>query len=419
MSQFVFVPRPPRRFRSLAVVVGLVAAAAGTTLAALPASAHGFESTVYVDAVAADTGDLRADIYLEYDLLVVSAAENQDDPGLFNEGMDLFETGDEAIAMNAHADTVRDYVQERFQVTFGGEACSPVPVGEITMDVRDDVPYALLVLDFACAAGSADSPTYEVTSTLFPDVEDYVTDTKTIVTYDLDGRSGSAALDSSDPTFSTGQAWHERFLEFFLLGAEHLAAGPDHLLFLLALIVGSRRLRDVVLAATAFTVAHSLTFVIAALNLVAVPAAVVEPIIALSIAVVAAWPLWINRRRSRLVPGPAGTAGGRSSPGRWAIARAEQGRLAVVFCFGLVHGLGFAGALGIDEAWSWTLLWSLLVFNVGIEVVQLAIIACVFPLLSLLRRRMPRVGVIATVMVSGAVAAFGLVWFAERIFALA
>ncbi|TFD56127.1 HupE/UreJ family protein [Cryobacterium frigoriphilum] len=406
--------RAPRRVSLLPVLLGLVAAAASVALTVAPASAHGFESTVYVDASATASGQIRTDVYLEYDLLVVSAAENQNDPGLFDDGMALFETGDEAIAMNDHADTVLDYVEERLLVASAGAACVPTPVGDITVDLRDDVPYALLVLDFACAAGSGEELSYELTSSLFPDAEDYVTDTKTIVTYELDGQSGSAALDSSHTTFSTGQAWHERFVEFFLLGAEHLAAGPDHLLFLLALIVGSRRLRDVVLAATTFTVAHSLTFVIAALNLIAVPDSIVEPIIALSIAVVAAWPLWINRRRSRL----SGTV--RAAPaGPWALGRAEWVRLAVVFGFGLVHGLGFAGALGIDEAWSWTLLWSLLVFNVGIEAVQLLIIAVVFPLLIVMRRRSPRLGTWITVLVSAAVAAFGLVWFAERLIALA
>jgi hypothetical protein len=86
-----------------------------------------------------------------------------------------------------------------------------------------------------------------------------------------------------------------------------------------------------------------------------------------------------------------------------------------VFGFGLVHGLGFAGALGIQEAWSWTLLWSLLVFNVGIEAVQLGIIAVVFPLLLLLRRRAPLAGLWVGVAVAAVVTVMGLVWFFERI----
>lgn len=122
-------------------------------------------------------------------------------------------------------------------------------------------------------------------------------DVKTIVTYDVDGRSGSAALDAEHDSFSVGQGWAQRFWEFFRLGAEHLLFGIDHVLFLLALIAGSRRLREIVLVATSFTVAHSVTFVLAALGLVEVPGDVVEPIIALSIAVVAGWYLWRLWRR--------------------------------------------------------------------------------------------------------------------------
>lgn len=95
--------------------------------------------------------------------------------------------------------------------------------------------------------------------------------------------------------------------------------------------------------------------------------------------------------------------------------RAGWTRLGVVFCFGLVHGLGFAGALGIDQAWSWTLLWSLLVFNVGIEGVQLAIIAIVFPLLTLVRHRAPTAGLWTTGAISAGVAVMGLVWFVQRV----
>jgi hypothetical protein len=86
-----------------------------------------------------------------------------------------------------------------------------------------------------------------------------------------------------------------------------------------------------------------------------------------------------------------------------------------VFCFGLVHGLGFASALGIDQPWSWTLLWSLLFFNMGIEFVQLLIILAVFPILTLLRRRTPALGRWVTGAIAAGVATFGLLWFFERI----
>ncbi|MFC7649552.1 HupE/UreJ family protein [Streptosporangium lutulentum] len=296
---------------------------------------------------------------------------------------------------------------KRFGVTTGGKACAPVQDGDFTMEQREGVPYALLVLDYRCPESTG---AHEVRGALFPDSEGYVRDSKAVVTYDLDLKSGSAALDAQHRSFSTQQSWAERFWEFFRLGAEHLLTGIDHILFLLALIAGSRRLREIVLAATTFTLAHSVTFILAALGLVEVPASFVEPVIALSIAVVAGWHLWrIWRRRSHA------TDLEETGHGRLGLDRAGWTRLAVVFCFGLVHGLGFAAALGIDQALSWTLLWSLLVFNVGIEAVQLTIIILVFPLLALLRHRRPVAGLWTTGAIAAGVAVMGLVWFVQRV----
>ncbi|MEU8253511.1 HupE/UreJ family protein [Micromonospora inaquosa] len=379
-------------------------------LAAEPASAHGFSSTVYAKIAAGDEGHIRTAVELEYDLLIVSAADAGDDDPLFQAGTAAFEAGDtaaQAAALKSHASTVLRYVSDRFSVNSRGAACQPTQVGDATIGDREGVPYANLQLDWTCPERVDE---HVVRSNLFPDDEDYVKGTKTIVTYEIDGRSGSAALDAANPSFSTAQAWYQRFGEFFLLGAEHLLGGIDHILFLLALIAGSRRLREIVLAATSFTLAHSVTFMLAALGLVEVPGAVVEPIIALSIAVVAGWHLWGIWRR-----GAHATDLEAAGHGHFSLDRAGWIRLGVVFCFGLVHGLGFAGALGIDEAWSWTLLWSLLVFNIGIEVVQLTIIALVFPLLFVLRRRAPKAGLWATGAVSAGVSIMGLIWFVQRI----
>ncbi|MFF0257155.1 HupE/UreJ family protein [Micromonospora zamorensis] len=399
------------RVRRTVIVAAVgIAAAVIPFLGAGTASAHGFSSTVYAKISAGDEGHIRTALELEYDLLVVSAADSADADPLFQAGTAAFEAGDptaQATALKSHASTVLAYVADRFSVTSGSAACRPTEVGDASIGEREGVPYADLLLDWTCPEQVDE---HEVRSGLFPDGEGYVKGTKTIVTYEIDGRSGSAALDADHPTFSTGQAWYQRFGEFFLLGAEHLLSGIDHILFLLALIAGSRRLREIVLAATSFTLAHSVTFMLAALGLVEVPATIVEPVIALSIAVVAGWHLWgIWRRGAHAAD--LETAG----DGHLSLDRAGWIRLGVVFCFGLVHGLGFAGALGIDEAWSWTLLWSLLVFNVGIEVVQLSIIAVVFPLLLVLRRRAPRAGIWATGVVSAAVSIMGLVWFVQRV----
>ncbi|MFK0169550.1 HupE/UreJ family protein [Streptomyces sp. NPDC090306] len=379
---------------------------------AQPAAAHGFSSTVYAHVTGDGNGPLRTQLKLEYDLLVVSAADAGHDDALFRAGTAAFDAQDDAAqaaALTAHTRSVVDYVTGRLTVTAGGEACVPSRRGGFRTTTADGVPYAVLTLDWAC--GGHDGDDHVVRAGLFPDSEGYVKGTKTIVTYAVGGHDGSAALDAARPSFSVGQSWTTRFWEFFRLGAEHLLTGIDHILFLLALIAGSRRPREIVLAATSFTLAHSVTFLLAALGLVDVPSRVVEPVIALSIAVVAAWHLWRLRELGTRVYDLQVP----DEDGRFGLDRAGRLRLAVVFCFGLVHGLGFAGALGIDAAWSWTLLWSLLVFNVGIETVQLGIVAAVFPLLMLLRRRHPRAGLWATGTIAAGVTAMGLVWFVQRL----
>jgi hypothetical protein len=393
-----------------AVAVAVLLSAVAVLLGAVPALAHGFSSTAYADLTSPGNGHVRTELRLEYDLLVVSAADYVKDDPLYQAGTAAFQTGDaaaQAAALDAHADSVVAYVTEHFAVTAEGKACTPARQGGFRIEQREGVPYALMVLDYRCPQSAGG---HEVRSELFPDSEGYVRGSKTIVTYHLDLKSGSAALDAQHRSFSTQQSWTQRFWQFFRLGAEHLLTGVDHILFLLALIAGSRRLREIVLAATSFTLAHSVTFILATLGLVRVPASFVEPVIALSIAVVAGWHLWrIWRRRSHATDlETAGHSHLSLDPAGWT-------RLAVVFCFGLVHGLGFAAALGIERAWSWTLLWSLLVFNVGIEVVQLATIVVAFPLLALLRHREPVAGLWTTGAIAAGVSVMGLVWFAQRV----
>ncbi|MFH8249070.1 HupE/UreJ family protein [Microbacterium sp. B2969] len=394
--------------RVVLALSALVAALTATTFLSAPALAHGFSSVVYVDASESGDDTVRTTIDLEYDLLVVSVAENEGAPTFFDDGMDAFDYGDEteqAAALQAHADEIVSYVTKRFAVSSAAATCEPEPSDDIALTSHDDVPYAAVTLDWRCEPAAA----HEFRSTLFPDEESYVQGTITILEYDVDGRSGSASLTSDAPTFSTDQPVIERFGNFFVLGAEHLLFGIDHILFLLALIVGSRRLRDVVLAATAFTVAHSVTFIMAALGVVTVPAALVEPAIALSIAVVAIWYLWRVWRERK---DPLAEVKRASKTG---FDTADWARLLVVFLFGLMHGLGFASALGIDEPFSWPLLGSLLVFNVGIEAVQLTSILTIFPILMLLRRRTPKTGLLVGVLVASAVAVMGLIWFVQRV----
>lgn len=395
--------------RKISVLLGPLAVLFLLLVPLARADAHGFSSVVYADVTAPSAGHVRVDLELEYDLMLYSVADTQDDDALVKAGQPAWDAADfdgMAKAVEDHEDSVLAYVDDRFGVAVDGTACRPTPAGDYRVDMRD-VPYLHVVLDYACPETAR---AHEIHSTLFPDDEGYVTGTKTIVTYDLDFVDGSAALDSSQTSFSTDQSTAERFWEFFKLGVEHLLTGIDHLLFLLALIAGSRRLREIVLAATTFTLAHSVTLMLAAFGVVAVSPSVVEPIIALSIAVVAAWHLWrLATQREHALDLDV------SSDSHFALDRAGWIRLAVVFCFGLVHGLGFAGALGIQQAWSWSLLWSLVVFNLGIEAVQLSLIVLLFPMFALLRRKAPTADLVVTGAIAATVTVFGLVWFVQRL----
>lgn len=146
---------------------------------------------------------------------------------------------------------------------------------------------------------------------------------------------------------------------FLPLGVQHILEGWDHLLFLLALVLPGGSFGNLVRIVTAFTVAHSITLGAAALELVSVPAAPVEALIALSIGWVAAENLARVKPMSR----------------RWAVA----------FAFGLVHGFGFANVLREIGLPRDALLSSLLWFNVGIEIGQLLVVLLLVPALAWLR----------------------------------
>jgi opacity protein-like surface antigen len=168
--------------------------------------------------------------------------------------------------------------------------------------------------------------------------------------YDLDG-SG----DSPDPTLNAARldlgevAW-----AYLVLGVEHILGGIDHLLFVLALLLIVRGSLRIVATITAFTLAHSITLVAATLGWIHMPGPPVEAIIALSIVFVAAEVVHGLRGK------PALTA---RSP--WVVA----------FSFGLLHGLGFAGALAEVGLPQKAIPVALLMFNVGVEVGQLVFVA--------------------------------------------
>jgi len=146
---------------------------------------------------------------------------------------------------------------------------------------------------------------------------------------------------------------------FLLLGIEHILGGWDHLLFLVGLLLLGGTFRSLLATITAFTLAHSLTLALAALQALSLPSRLVEPAIGLTIAYVGVENLWLREPR-----------------GRWRIALA----------LGLIHGFAFASALAEAGLSREHLLAALLLFNAGVEVGQLAVMAVMLPLIWWLRR---------------------------------
>ena len=180
------------------------------------------------------------------------------------------------------------------------------------------------------------------------------------------------------------------FTSFIRSGFVHVVPlGMDHILFVLGLFLLSRRWKPLLLQVTAFTLAHTLTLGLAATKMVQVPASVVEPVIAGSIVVIALENIFYPRYTP------------------W--------RLLVVFVFGLVHGLGFAGALSQLDLPAPALLAGLLGFNLGVELGQLTVIAAGL-VLTIWLRDPDRYRKAVVIPGSLAIAAMGAYWMIERVF---
>lgn len=179
--------------------------------------------------------------------------------------------------------------------------------------------------------------------------------------------------------------------QFLWEGVHHIFIGPDHILFVVGLLLLGGTVWQLLRIVTAFTVAHTVTLVLATLNILNPPARVIEPLIALSIVFVGVHALLrLNEQRD------------------W--------RLLFAFCFGFVHGFGFANVLREMALPRAALGWSLFSFNAGVEVGQACIVLAVSPLLAFLYLRTARLaGQVATAGSFGVVAA-GSFWFMQRVF---
>jgi hydrogenase/urease accessory protein HupE len=212
--------------------------------------------------------------------------------------------------------------------------------------------------------------------------------------YEGDDLASQAILDQSrtgtEYFAGTRQGVAAVIRKFLPSGVHHILIGPDHLLFLVGLLLLGGSLRQLLVVVTAFTVAHSVTLSLAALNIFTPPARVIEPAIALSIVYVGADNLMVR--------------GGRDM------------RAWIAFSFGFIHGFGFANVLREMDLPSRALGWSLFSFNVGVEVGQMLVVIAVASVLGALRARNETAGRRLAFAGSIVVMAAGAFWFVQRVF---
>lgn len=197
-----------------------------------------------------------------------------------------------------------------------------------------------------------------------------------------------AALERKRLRKLAAMSWQEKFQLYVVAGFEHIIPkGLDHILFVLGLFFSSLLLSALLWQVTAFTLAHSITLGLAALGYVVAPGYVVEPLIALSI-------VWIAVENCLF-----------KQTTKW--------RPAIVFGFGLLHGLGFAAVLSDYGLPKQDLISSLLAFNIGVEIGQISVILLAFFATYLIRNKSWYRKAIQ-VPISLGIGLVGAYWFIER-----
>ena len=181
------------------------------------------------------------------------------------------------------------------------------------------------------------------------------------------------------------------FIKYLFLGIQHIIPkGLDHILFIIGLFLFSNLIRPLLLQVTMFTIAHTITLVIASLSLINVNGSIVEPLIALSIVYIGVENIFKKYSNTKI-------------------------RYYVIFLFGLLHGLGFALVLkdvGLDYS---NLLMNLVSFNIGVEIAQIFILFLLYLTIGLFFSKKKYYKIIFQIPLSLFISLIAIYWFVERI----
>ena len=292
----------------------------------------------------------------------------------------------DAFVLSARSDALLPLIRDRLQLAADGHVLtnsdwSPPEALPERQSIRFRARYAI-----ARRPG-----TVSITAALFP----YDPAHQTFLNfYEGDSLTSQAILDRNHRELEYFAGGRQGVLavmrKFIPAGIHHILIGPDHILFLIGLLLLGGPLKRLLLIVSAFTVAHSITLSLAALNIVTPPARLIEPAIALSIVYVGVDNLMVGRGRDV--------------------------RAWIAFAFGFIHGFGFASVLREMNLPGEALGWSLFSFNAGVEIGQLLVVSLVASALLALRasneaasKRLVFAGSVLVILA-------GAFWFVQRVF---
>jgi hydrogenase/urease accessory protein HupE len=270
-------------------------------------------------------------------------------------------------------------IPPRLHIRLDGDAFRPGHV-ELQRDPQNDTVTWSAEEDRPARTVAVDAP-------IFPD---HPEDTTVVLLYRGEDLTGRMLLTPAHPSGVSGEGLLDIVRRFAVMGVLHILSGPDHILFLLGLVLAGGTLRQLIGLVTAFTVAHSITLSLTALGIASLSPRIVEPVIAFSIVVVGLENLWRRGANYRV-------------------------RIGLAFGFGFFHGFGFAGALTEAGLPRQAIGWSLAAFNLGVEAGQGCILLAVLPLLHWIESTSSAARQLTTRWVSIAIAMAGAMWFVARI----
>ena len=402
---------PLNRFRPTASLRlhfgGALLAAAPLFLAAGAAAAHEVPGSVTVQVLVKQQAD-RLQVLVRTPL---EAMQEMQFPVDYRGILDL----DELSAGNLLAEAANRWIRPNLDLYAGGEKLPPTTVRAVRLSIPSDRSFT----DFDSALAHVRGPPLPATTQLVwrqalldvhletplgaQSVDErprFSIDPRfgrlgirvlTVIRYESpDGDSRMLQLAAEPGRVRLDPNWAQASIQFIAMGFEHILSGLDHLLFLVCLVAPLRKLRQLVLVVTSFTVAHSITLIASAAGLA--PRALwfptlVEVLIALSIVYMAFENI---------------------------LGVGEERRWNAAFGFGLVHGFGFSFALSESLQFAGShLVTSLLAFNVGVELGQLLVLLLLIPLMDFVFRRLPdeRLGII---LVSALIVHTAWHWTGER-----